>query len=119
MDNKDQRLHDLDLRQVERIRKLSLRLGRDLTLLDRHTALIAMQESRADFREMGVQDPDTDGEERMTPAALIGRLQTDQARVLQALKKAVWDTGRVLIGDSKAWKALVQGPADATDEDGE
>ena len=75
-----------------------------------------MQESRADFGEMGVQvNGDNAGEEPPTPAAAIATLEAEQTRVLQAIKKAVWDVGRVLIGDSRQWKALMEEP----EKDGE
>jgi len=114
MDGTEDRLHEIDLHQVERIRKLSVRLNRDLALLDQFTGAMALQEGRKDFEELGVEwtGEDADAAPQPSPDQMIAKLRADQTRILQALKKAVWDAGRTLVGDSKRWKATAEEVSD-------
>ena len=119
MDEQSTMLHEIDLHQIERLRKLGQRLARDLQVIDGYTTAISAQESRADFIDVGLDDParGADGEARESPEQAILHLQANQTRVLQAMKKAVWDVGRMLVRDSKRWKAAVEPPLEEEDAD--
>ena len=49
-------MHRIELQELETIRKLQTRLGMELNRIDKLLALVAMQESQAEGREVGL-DP--------------------------------------------------------------
>ena len=56
MSNAEDQLYEVDLRQVERIKKLFHRLQNDLRLYEEHTAYIAQQESAIDYNKLGLSE---------------------------------------------------------------
>lgn len=96
-----QRLHDVDLRQMERLRKLAHRLVADLQTYDNYTQALARQESRFDMERAGLS---FEGEEVLPTA--IEDLQKAQTKVLLSLKNAVWTCSNNLNGDHRQGKVL-------------
>lgn len=102
MDNETtQKLHDVDLRQMERVRKLAHRLVTDLQTYDNYIQLIARQESRFDMERAGLS---FDGED-VIPTA-IEDLERAQMKVLLSLKNAIWTASNNLNGDHQQGKVL-------------
>tara|TARA_Y100001963_G_C6714896_1_gene416144 strand:+ start:541 stop:900 length:360 start_codon:yes stop_codon:yes gene_type:complete len=92
----EDKLHQLDLVQIEKVKKLGLRLSAGLKQFDSLTQLVAQVESQSDFQAVGgfVQK-----ENEPPLQEKIEQLEKEQTRALLALKKAVWDTSNALKQD--------------------
>ena len=113
----NQRLHDVDLRQIERLRKLAHRLAADLSHYDGYTQSIAQQESRHDMERAGLTVVPADVND--SASSLIEDLERRQVKVLLSLKNAVWTTSNNLNGDhqhGKVIKAQVKEQAELVEE---
>ena len=93
----EEKLHQLDLVQIEKVRKLGLRLSAGLKQFETLTQATAQVESQSDFQAVGgfVQN-----ENEPSLIEKIQQLQKEQTRALLALKKAVWDTSNALKQDN-------------------
>ncbi len=90
------RLHEIDLNQVEKIRKLAFRLAADLQNFDKITHLIAMQEAEQDYDRLKLNRR---REDQTPPEQVAERLSSEQEKVLLALKSAVWNASSNLKQD--------------------
>ncbi len=90
------RLHEIDLNQVEKIRKLAFRLAADLQNFDKITHLIAMQEAEQDYDRLKLNSR---REDQTPPEQVAERLSSEQEKVLLALKSAVWNASSNLKQD--------------------
>ena len=92
----DERMHQLDLQTMEKVKKLVLRLQSGLGQWEKCNQHIAQQESLDDFVTVGAieQDPNAS-----TPEQAVEVLRGEQIKALLALKKAVWDSSNALKKD--------------------
>lgn len=106
MSNTEDQLYEVDLRQVERIKKLFHRLQNDLRLYEEHTALIAQQESAIDYDKLGLPEMSL-GDGNKTPDVLRDELENKRNRVMLALKSAIWSTANSLKSDHDRAKVFL------------
>lgn len=99
----EEKLHQLDLVQIEKVRKLSLRIQNGLNAFDGFTKMQAQVESQQDFRAVGgyVEKEGPSLEQQLE------NLVTEQSRALLALKKAVWDASNALKQDHDKRQVMV------------
>jgi hypothetical protein len=89
----EQRLQDIDLRQAERMRRLSHRLVRDLGRYDQLTLAIAEAESQIDMERVHLVDSQEGREET------LAKLNEQRTKIILAIKSAVWSTSNSLQSD--------------------
>lgn len=87
-------LHQLDLQQIEKMRKLQVRLNTELATYDRYLAGIALQESRRVWERLGISPTPEDG--RPSVQQSQEQLEEEQVKVLLSMKMAIWDTSNTL-----------------------
>jgi hypothetical protein len=104
MSNTEDQLYEVDLRQVERIKKLFHRLQNDLRLYEEHTSLIAQQESAIDYNKLGLPDVYVGDKE---PEVLRDEFENKRNRVMLALKSAIWSTANSLKSDHDRAKVFL------------
>lgn len=107
----EDQLYNLDLKQVERIRKLAHRLGKDLVIYDNYTQWIALQESAQDYERVGLNRPaeqGPNGEEIPSSHDVHAKLLTDRNKVILALKSSIWSASNALKGDHDNAKKLIE-----------
>jgi len=90
------RLQEIDLSQIEKIRKLHTRLTNDLGNWDKYTQMIALQEGVIDHQRAGLSEP---AENQPTAQETHERMVHDRTKVLTSLKSAVWSASKVLKED--------------------
>jgi hypothetical protein len=100
MSNASDQLYEVDLRQVERIKKLTHRLNKDLQMYEAHTQWIAQQESAEDYERVGLPKPQG---ENGTKEDILNR----RNKIMLALKSAIWSTGNSLKSDHDRAKILI------------
>ena len=104
-------LYNLDLKQVERIRKLAHRLNKDLSIYDNYTQHIALQESAQDYEKVGLRRPPEqgpDGEDIPTTKERHELLIDERNKVILALKSSIWSASNALKSDHDNAKELIK-----------
>ncbi len=104
MSNAKDQLYEVDLRQVERIKKLFHRLQNDLRQYEEHTMFIAQQESAIDYDKLGLPDLSLD---EKTPEVLRDEFENKRNRIMLALKSAIWSTANTLKSDHDRAKVFL------------
>lgn len=99
----EEKLHQLDLVQIEKVKKLGMRLTAGLNAFEQLTQMSAQTESKMDFRSVGGYG-DQDGEASLDQQAI--QIEKEQTRALLALKKAVWDASNALKQDHEKRQVL-------------
>mgnify|MGYP001609466953 FL=1 len=97
------RLHEIDLGQIEKVKKLVVRLTADLQHWEQFTGLIASQEAGQEYVRLGMRQQ---GENEPTPEVVAARLVSDQEKLLVSIKSAIWNTSNSLKQDHERRQVL-------------
>lgn len=86
----NENLHHLDLAQMEKIRKLHVRLTSDLQTYDRYTQAIALRENQENLERLKLSAPSDPS------VPTVEKLEEEQVQVVVALKSSIWSCAQAL-----------------------
>jgi hypothetical protein len=114
MVDREAQLHHLDLSQAERVRKLVVRLQRDLDLYSRLEQQVALLEGAEVWRNLGLPTPER-------PEATADQLLEMQGKTIASMKSAIWSASNTLRDDHQERRrvAATDGPPALVNEEKE